>query len=128
MSEKPQMDLNSDLLCQRTVMDLKELSSDRQWLLGLLEAYEVQTQKHMTSLIQALERQTEDPCLEFTHTLKSSSLQMGARHLGDGFHEIEKLVGAGDFLAAQKKCAWLKPILQDSLAGLREAFSAEVLP
>ena len=122
MSQKQHFDTDFALLCEKTVADLKSISTDSEWFTELLGAYEEQTRSHMQALSQAICDGAKQDGLDLVHTLKSSNLQVGALRMGETFKLLETLLDSDNFAAARQTSERLPTLFQDTLAELRSVY------
>ena len=128
MSQKQQFDPDLKLVCEKTVAELKRISSDPDWFEELLGAYKDQTQTHITSLTQAIEKNAKQQGLDLAHTLKSSNLQVGAQRLGETFRQLETMLEEDNFSDAQKACECLPDLFHKTFEELRSNFTEGLEP
>ena len=128
MSQKQQFDTDRDLLCPKTVADLKSLSTDLEWFVELLAVYEDQTQALMGSLAKAIQTRATQKGLDLAHTLKSSNFQVGAQRMGQTFLEIESALELDNFKDAQKIYERLPAMFEKTLLELQLKFTEGLKP
>ena len=122
MSQKQHFDTDFALLCEKTVADLKSISTDSEWFEELLDAYQEQTQSHMGALSKAIHDGAKQEGLNWVHTLKSSNLQVGALRMGETFKQLEGVLESENFSQAQQMSEHLPALFQQTLAALKSAY------